>query len=96
MAQASALAVQASADLVLYQAGFTDGVASVASPTGDVTAAQEAIDIAAAVAAAIAPLNTSISALQLQVGQEQTLLANVQAAAQAIITALTPAPAPAA
>jgi hypothetical protein len=94
MSQADALAAQAAADLVLYQAGFADGVASVASPTGDVTAAQEQIDIANAVAAAVAPLNQSISSLQLQVSQEQTLLQNVQAAAAAIVAALAP-PAPA-
>lgn len=93
MAQADALAVQAIADLALYQSAFADGVASVASPTGDVTAAQEQLDIAAAVSAAVGPLNAQISALGLQVSQEQALLANVQAAAQAIIAALAPAPA---
>lgn len=94
MAQADALAAQAVADGVLYQAGFSDGVASVVSPTGDVTAAQEALDIAAAVSAAIVPLNSQIAALGLQVSQEQGLLANVQAAAQAIIAALSPVPVP--
>lgn len=85
MAQASALAIQAAADLILYNTGFADGVASVGSPTGDVTAAQEQLDIAAAVAAAVAPLNSQISALQLSVTQEQTLLASVESAAQALV-----------
>ena len=93
MAQADALAAQAAADLVLYQAGFSDGVASVVSPTGDVTAAQEQLDIAAAVSAAVAPLNSQISSLQLQMSQEQALLASVQSACQAIVAALAP-PAP--
>lgn len=68
MAQADALAVQAQADLVLYQSGFTDGVASVASPVGDVTAAQEALDIQAAVD----PLNAQIAALQQQLSDLST------------------------
>lgn len=49
--QAQLLATQAAADLSLLMAGFAAGVASVTSPVGDVTAAQEAIDIAAAVSA---------------------------------------------
>ena len=93
MAQADALAAQAASDLVLYQAGFADGVASVASPTGDVTAAQEALDIASAVNSAIAPLNSQISALGLQVSQDQALLSQVQSACAAIVAALAPAPA---
>ncbi len=90
MAQADALAAQAVADGVLYQAGFSDGVASVASPTGDVTAAQEALDIAAAVAAATAPLNAQVAALQLGATQEAALLASVQAAAQSLVALLNP------
>jgi hypothetical protein len=70
MAQSDAVAAR----LATYQAAvaqalqdfgngcYADGVASVASPTGDVTAAQEALDIAAAVA----PLNTQIASLQAQ------------------------------
>lgn len=58
-------AIQSGEQAVLTAAitqAFNDGVSSVASPTGDVTAAQEAIDIAAAVA----PLNTQIASLQAQ------------------------------
>lgn len=76
MAQADALAVQAAADLVLYQAGFADGVASVQSPSGDVTAAQEQIDIAAA----LKPLQDQIAALSLAKQQEDALLVSVQSA----------------
>lgn len=93
MSQVSALAVQAASDLVLYQSGFSDGVASVSSPTGDVTAAQEQIDIAAAVASAVAPLNAQISALQLTNNQEAALLASVQSAATALLALFSPAPA---
>lgn len=95
MAQVDALAAQAAADLVLYQAGFADGVASVASPTGDVTAAQEALDISAAVASAIAPLNSQISSMSLAKQQEDALLASVQSAAQALVALFPAAPAPA-
>lgn len=70
---------------------FADGVSSVASPTGDVTAAQEQIDIAAAVASAVAPLNAQISSLQLSVSQEQALLASVQVLAGQLV-ALFPVP----
>lgn len=49
--QAQLLATQAAADLSLLMAGFAAGVASVTSPVGDVTAAQEQLDIAAAVSA---------------------------------------------
>jgi hypothetical protein len=90
MAKSDALAAQAVADGVLYDAGFSDGVASVQSPTGDVTAAQEQLDIAAAVASAVAPLNAQISALQLAATQEQALLASVEAAAQSLISLLAP------
>jgi hypothetical protein len=85
MAKVDALATQAVADGVLYDAGFADGVASVASPTGDVTAAQEQLDIQAAVATAVAPLNSQISALQLAKSTEDQLLASVQSAAEALV-----------
>ena len=90
MSQVDALAVQAAADLVLYQAAFADGVASVQSPNGDVTAAQEQIDIAAGVAAAVAPLNAQISAMQLAAQQESALLASVQAAVVAVQALFAP------
>ncbi len=89
MAKLDALATQAVADGILYDAGFADGVASVASPTGDVTAAQEALDIAAAVATATGPLNTQISALQLSKTQEDALLASVKTSAQALVALLS-------
>ena len=92
MAKVDALAVQAIADGVLYDTGFSDGVASVSSPTGDVTAAQEQLDIAAAVASAVAPLNAQITALQLSATQEQALLASVQSAAAALLALFSPAP----
>lgn len=92
MAKADALATQAVADGVLYDAGFSDGVASVTSPTGDVTAAQEQLDIAAAVAQATAPLNSQIAALQLAKTTEDALLASVEAAAQAVVALFVPAP----
>lgn len=95
MSQVDALAAQAAADLVLYQAAFADGVASVASPTGDVTAAQEQIDIAAAVATAVAPLNSQISAMQLAKASEDALLASVQSAANALVALFAPAAPPA-
>lgn len=85
MAKVDALAVQAVADEALYDAGFADGVASVQSPNGDVTQAQEQLDIQAAVAVAIQPLNDQISALQLAKQQEDALLASVQVAAQALV-----------
>lgn len=72
---------------------FNDGVASVSSPTGDVTQAQEQIDIAAAVAAAIGPLNDQITALQLAKSTEDALLASVQAAINGLAALLAP-PAP--
>lgn len=49
--QAQLLATQAAADLSLLTTAFAAGVASVTSPVGDVTAAQEQLDIAAAVSA---------------------------------------------
>ena len=92
MAQQDALAAQATADLILYNAGFADGVASVGSSgSGEVTTAQEQIDIAAAVASAIAPLNTQITAMQLAKSQEDQLLASVQTAAQAVLALFPPA-----
>ena len=91
--KSDALAVQAVADGVLYDAGFNDGVASVASPTGDVTAAQEAIDIAAAVASAVKPLNDQIASLQLAKSSEDALLASVQSAANSLVALFAPAPA---
>ena len=94
--QAQRLAAQAAADLVLLNASFAAGVASVASPTGDVTAAQEQIDIAAAVASAVAPLNSQISALQLAKSTEDALLSSVQSAATALVALFAPAPAPSA
>lgn len=93
MSQTDALAVQATADLVLYNTAFADGVASVASPTGDVTAAQEQLDIAAAVSSAVAPLNAQITALQLSNTQELALLASVQSAAASLVALFSPAPA---
>ena len=93
MAQADVLAVQAAADLVTYNSAFADGVASVTSPTGDVTAAQEQIDIAAAVASAVAPLNAQITALQLTTAQQTALLASVQTAATALVALFTAPPA---
>lgn len=95
MAQADALAAQAASDLVLYQAGFADGVASVQSPNGDVTQAQEQLDIQAAVASAVQPLNDQISALQLAKGQEDQLLASVQSAAASLVALFPVASAPA-
>lgn len=89
MAKVDALSVQAIADGVLYDAGFADGVASVQSPTGDVTAAQEAIDIAAAVAAAVAPLNDQISALGVAKAAEDALLAQVKASVQSLVALLS-------
>ena len=90
MAKIDALAIQAVADGVLYDAGFADGVASVSSPTGDVTQAQEQLDIAAAVKVATDPLNAQISALQLGKSQEDALLASVQTSVQALVVLLTP------
>lgn len=81
-----------SAGTAIYNQGVADGVASVSSPTGDVTAAQEQIDIAAAVASAIAPLNTQIASLQADDGAKTALLASVQTAAQSLV-ALFSAPA---
>lgn len=91
MAKADALVVQAVADGVLYDSGFADGVASVQSPTGDVTSAQEQIDIQAAIAAAVQPLNDQISSLQLAKGKEDVLLASVQSAAAALAALFAPA-----
>ena len=73
--QAQLLATQAAADLSLLTAAFAAGVASVTSPIGDVTAAQEQLDIAAAVAAqetadqisqaaAVAVVQSQLTALQ--------------------------------
>ena len=93
-------AIQSGETAVLTAAitqAFNDGVASVASPTGDVTAAQEQVDIAAAVASATGPLSAQISALQLADTQEKALLASVQAAAAALVALINPpvaAPAP--
>lgn len=93
---ATALASVQSGEQTVLTSAFTqvwnDAIASVQSPTGDVTAAQEQIDIAAAVSAAVGPLNTQISAMQLAKSQEDALLASVQSAAQALV-ALFPAPA---
>ncbi len=67
---------------------FNDGVASVASPTGDVTSAQEAIDIAAAVKAAVDPLNTTITAANLAKTTEDALLAAVKASVTTLLASL--------
>lgn len=67
---------------------FNDGVASVGSPTGDVTAAQEQVDIAAAVTTATAPLNDQIIQMGLAKSAEDTLLASVKAQVAAILSAL--------
>jgi hypothetical protein len=89
-------AIQSGEQAVLTAAltqAFNDGASSVPSANGDVTAAQEAIDIQAAVTTAVAPLNSQIAALQLTVSQEQALLSQVQASCQAIVAALAlPAP----
>ena len=94
-AVAALLATQASGDLAIAAQAFADGVGSVASPTGDVTAAQEQLDIAAAVKAATDPLNAQISALQLAKSTEDQLLASVQTAAQALVALFNPPAAPA-
>lgn len=88
MSKADAIAACGVADEALYQVGFADGVASVSSPSGDVTAAQEQLDIAAAVSAAVGPLNDQISALQLAKGQEDALLASVKDAAAKLLASL--------
>lgn len=88
MAKLDALATQAVSDGTLYDAGFADGVASVPTAGSDVTSAQEALDIAAA----IKPLNDQISALQLSKSQEDALLASVQSATLAVVALFNPAP----
>ena len=88
MAKADALSVQSTADSILYDAGFSDGVSSVQSPSGDVTAAQEQIDIAAAVSSATAPLNAQITALNLAKTTEDALLASVKSAAASLAALL--------
>lgn len=83
--------------LAVASQAFADGVASVpASPGNDVTAAQEQIDIANAVAAANTALTAAqaqLTALQASKTAEDTVLANALTAAQSLITLLTPAPA---
>lgn len=88
--KADALATQALADSALYDAGFSDGVASVAPPTDGtgISSDQEQADIAAA----IKPLQDQISALQLAKTQEDALLASVQSAVQSLAAILNPAP----
>ncbi len=80
-----AMATQAVADGMLYDAGFADGVAStgVTIPVG-ITPEQEAMDIAAAVATAVAPLNDAIEALNLAKTAEDALLQTVKDAAAAL------------
>ena len=91
MAKQDALAAQAIADGTLYDAGFTDGVASVGNPAGTVSSTQEQTDIAAAVAAAVQPLNDQIAAFKLAKTTEDALLASVQQAAAAVLALFTPA-----
>ena len=85
-------AIQAGMSAALGQC-YADGVASVPPIVGEVTAAQEALDIAAAVKAAVDPLNASIAAMQLDKQKEDALLASVQSAAQALVALISP-PAP--
>lgn len=83
-----ALAAQAVADGTLYDAGFADGVASITG--GGVSAAQEQADIAAAVAAAVQPLNDQVAAMQLDQSKEDALLASIKAAALSLSALLAP------
>lgn len=95
MPQADALAafetgIQA-LEVALYQAGVTDGQAL---PEGGISTAQEQADIAAAVSAAVGPLNDQITAMGLAKSQEDALLASVQGLVTQI-QALFPVPVPA-
>ena len=67
---------------------FADGVASVPSATGDVTPAQELLDIAAAVKAAVDPLNATITQMGVDKAKEDALLAAVKQAAAALVAQL--------
>jgi hypothetical protein len=78
MSLAAALQVQAQADTILYQTGYSDGVAAVQS--GGISATQEQQDIAAAVAAQAASDATAQAAA---VSAQQAADALTQAAAVA-------------
>lgn len=84
MAKVDALAGQAIADEVLYDAGFADGVASVVAP-GGISPDQEKTDIDVAVAAAVQPLNDHIASLSLAKDAEDALLAQVKASIQGVL-----------
>lgn len=79
-----------SAKIALFQAGVASVPSDGSTPVG-ISPAQEASDIQVAVAAAVAPLNDQISAMQLTATQESTLLASAQLAAQNLVALFTPA-----
>lgn len=74
---AHAEAVKA-ADEALYNSGFTDGVASVPA-SGGISPAQEAQDIAAAVQAASADMQSQIDALKAHMAELQSKLDQIKA-----------------
>ncbi len=68
-----------------YEQALLDQKALDAVPAdGGVSPAQEAADIAVAIAAAVKPLNDQIAALQLAKESEDALLASVQVAAKSL------------
>lgn len=93
------MAIQAQADSVLYDAGFSDGVASVPPPPPLQPpqpplpqSKQEQLDIAAAVAAAVKPLQDQIVAMALVKDQEDALLAHVESSVATLQALFAPPP----
>lgn len=71
---------------VVVQSAFDAGVASV--NVGGISPAQEAADIAKAVADALKPVQDSLAALQLAKTAEDALVAQVKAALQSVAALL--------